>query len=80
MMKANLLLLVSMVVLGVVGVCQGGNLRKKYYKTTCPSAEQIVQDATWKHVSSKPNLPAKLIRMHFHDCFVRVRSFFYLNL
>ncbi|XP_034691745.1 peroxidase 3-like [Vitis riparia] len=70
-MKANLLLLVSMVVLCVLGVCQGGSLRKKYYKSACPLAEEIVQKVTWKHVSSNPNLPAKLIRMHFHDCFVR---------
>lgn len=71
-MKANLPLLVSMVVLGVLGVCQGGSLRKKYYKSACPLAEEIVQKVTWQHVSSNPNLPAKLIRMHFHDCFVRV--------
>ncbi|KAJ9696358.1 hypothetical protein PVL29_008534 [Vitis rotundifolia] len=70
-MKANLLLLVSMVVLGVLGVCQGGSLRKRYYRRACPHAEEIVQKVTWSHVSSNPVLPAKFIRMHFHDCFVR---------
>ncbi|KAG6703750.1 hypothetical protein I3842_07G101200 [Carya illinoinensis] len=66
-----ILLLVCIVVTGFLGVCQGGNLRKNFYKTTCPCAEKTIQDVTWKHVSSNPNLPAKLLRMHFHDCFVR---------
>ncbi|XVF32675.1 hypothetical protein REPUB_Repub17cG0103100 [Reevesia pubescens] len=55
----------------VLGTCQGGGLKKNYYKVSCPNAEKIIQQATQKHVAKNPTLPAKFLRMHFHDCFVR---------
>ncbi|XP_065864603.1 peroxidase 27-like [Euphorbia lathyris] len=65
-MKALLLVLVL-----VIGVCEGGNLRKHFYRKTCPQAEDIIRNITWSHVATNPVLPAKFLRMHFHDCFVR---------
>ncbi|MBA0862502.1 hypothetical protein Goshw_009369 [Gossypium schwendimanii] len=64
-------ILLCMVVFGVVGTCHGGSLRKGYYKDTCPDAEEIIKTATEKHVANDPTLPARFLRMHFHDCFVR---------
>ncbi|KAL5575157.1 hypothetical protein UlMin_016856 [Ulmus minor] len=64
------LLFISILVSGVLrGV--SSQLREEYYKESCPEAEKIVRQITWDHVSRNPVLPAKLLRMHFHDCFVR---------
>lgn len=68
---AGSLLLVCLVVFGIIGVCQGGELRKKFYKDSCKSAEDVVKNITWENAAKNPDLPAKLLRMHFHDCFVR---------
>ncbi|PON76348.1 Peroxidase [Trema orientale] len=70
-MKLNVLLLALLVLVSLLGCSQGGSLRKMFYKNTCSRAEDIVKEETEKHVGANPNLPAKLLRMHFHDCFVR---------
>ncbi|QCE06530.1 peroxidase [Vigna unguiculata] len=66
-MKIGILLCVAL----FIGVCEGGSLRKNFYRDSCPQAEEIIKNQTQQHVSANPNLPAKLLRLHFHDCFVR---------
>ncbi|WJZ86984.1 hypothetical protein VitviT2T_006393 [Vitis vinifera] len=65
-------MLLTLVVCTVVGVCNGQDqLRMKFYHKSCPSVETIVRDITWSKVAASSILPAKLLRLHFHDCFVR---------
>ncbi|CAL5038220.1 unnamed protein product [Urochloa decumbens] len=42
-----------------------------YYSKSCPNAEAIVRDEMEKIISAAPSLAGPLLRLHFHDCFVR---------
>ncbi|CAH2058764.1 unnamed protein product [Thlaspi arvense] len=48
-----------------------GKLKMKFYHKTCPQAEDIVREIVSKKVEANPSLAPKLLRVHYHDCFVR---------
>ncbi|XP_020585544.1 peroxidase 64 [Phalaenopsis equestris] len=42
-----------------------------YYEKSCPTAENLVTAAVKKGMDNDKTVPAALLRMHFHDCFIR---------
>lgn len=71
-----LLVFVSLMVVsgaGKKGPVKPVGLIPNFYKTTrCPQAEQLVKQITQEKTRKDPTLGAKLLRVHYHDCFVRV--------
>ncbi|EYU24793.1 hypothetical protein MIMGU_mgv1a0181922mg, partial [Erythranthe guttata] len=64
-------ILVFLVLVGIFNTCNAQGLKLGFYKKTCPSAEAIVKKETANIMSIAPTLAAPILRMHFHDCFVR---------
>ncbi|XP_039167855.1 peroxidase 27-like [Eucalyptus grandis] len=52
-------------------VAHGQGLKVGFYQKTCPNAEAIVKKVIGQVMSVAPSLSGPLLRMHFHDCFVR---------
>lgn len=50
------------------------SLSLNYYDDTCPHLEYAVNSAVKKAISNDKTVPAALLRLHFHDCFIRVKS------
>ncbi|KAL9670381.1 hypothetical protein QQ045_007932 [Rhodiola kirilowii] len=46
-------------------------LKVGFYEKSCPRLERIVKRTTEKFIQRDRTLAAPLLRMHFHDCFVR---------
>ncbi|KAK4374307.1 hypothetical protein RND71_004984 [Anisodus tanguticus] len=46
-------------------------LSSNYYDQTCPNAESTITKVVKKAMWNDKTVPAALLRMHFHDCFVR---------
>ncbi|OAY25995.1 peroxidase 27 [Manihot esculenta] len=46
-------------------------LKVGFYSKTCPKAEAIAKEVIDGVLSVAPSLAGPLLRMHFHDCFVR---------
>ncbi|XWS64090.1 hypothetical protein CRYUN_Cryun06bG0157300 [Craigia yunnanensis] len=58
-------------VLLVLNHSNAQELKLGYYHKTCPNAESIIRKTTYGVISRAPTLAAPLLRLHFHDCFVR---------
>ncbi|XP_030444475.2 peroxidase 27-like [Syzygium oleosum] len=52
-------------------VAHGKGLKVGFYRKTCPNAEAIVKEVIGHVMSVAPSLSGPLLRLHFHDCFVR---------
>ncbi|XP_039124152.1 peroxidase 72-like [Dioscorea cayenensis subsp. rotundata] len=52
-------------------VYTGGYLYPQFYDHSCPKASEIVNSIVAKAVTKEPRMAASLLRLHFHDCFVK---------
>jgi hypothetical protein len=52
----------------------GGGLFPQFYDHSCPKAKEIVQSIVAQAVARETRMAASLVRLHFHDCFVKVLS------
>jgi peroxidase len=66
--------LISFLALFIVfsGAC--GQLSPTFYSASCPTLENIVRNAMISATNTERRMGASLLRLHFHDCFVQVRS------
>lgn len=68
---ANFVILLGVALLSSVPCSEAGNLRRDFYKESCPWAESTVETVVKKYIQKDVTLAAPLLRLHFHDCFVR---------
>ncbi|XP_020222940.1 cationic peroxidase 2 [Cajanus cajan] len=69
--KELLILKFVLLAVAVVKTVHGKGTYVGFYSGTCPRAESIVRSTVESYVRSDPTLAAGILRMHFHDCFVR---------
>ncbi|KAF6138841.1 hypothetical protein GIB67_018572 [Kingdonia uniflora] len=49
----------------------GDALSSNYYDQKCPKAEEAITNAIKNAMMNDQTVPAAILRMHFHDCFIR---------
>ncbi|KAI3736270.1 hypothetical protein L6452_15809 [Arctium lappa] len=70
--KKNIALILQLLLIALVfDFANGSGLKLGFYTKTCLRAEAIVKRATANYIYRAPSLAASLLRVHFHDCFVR---------
>ncbi|KAL8153575.1 hypothetical protein V2J09_011335 [Rumex salicifolius] len=62
---------VGLALLSVSIVHLEAQIQRGYYSQTCWFAEYIIKDAVRQGVTNDMGMAAGLVRLHFHDCFVR---------
>ncbi|TYJ18657.1 hypothetical protein E1A91_A09G138300v1 [Gossypium mustelinum] len=66
---ASFFLLIISIILLIVG--SKAQLNSTFYDNTCPNASSFVRGVIQQALQSDVRIGASLIRLHFHDCFVK---------
>ncbi|KAK3123265.1 hypothetical protein QOZ80_8AG0627580 [Eleusine coracana subsp. coracana] len=66
-----LAILVTCAIASLLSSSAQAQLKVGYYRETCYKAEHIVRQEVASVLSVMPKLAGSLLRLHFHDCFVR---------
>lgn len=62
-----------LIIISRVGYINGQSLLDyNYYDRTCPNLPMIVRYGVWAALKNDTRMPASLLRLQFHDCFVNV--------
>ncbi|KAL2497722.1 Peroxidase 72 [Abeliophyllum distichum] len=72
--SVNLLMVLTLLGFGPLCLCDVSNegyLYPQFYERTCPRAQQIVKSVVAKAVAKEVRMAASLLRLQFHDCFVK---------
>jgi len=69
MMKMNIILVLFCIIVPLAF----GELKVGFYDSSCPKAESIVKKVVQNRFNRDNTITAALLRLHFHDCAVRVR-------
>lgn len=70
--RSSVIVLVLFSALSCSSVQVEAQLTVGFYRETCQSAERIVREEVVKAFMKDNGIAPGLVRMHFHDCFVRV--------
>jgi peroxidase len=71
----SFLMLLSLLAFAPFCLCHkkmGSYLYPQFYDYSCPQAQNIVKSILANAVAKEPRIAASLLRLHFHDCFVKV--------
>lgn len=65
---------VAAVAFALLATTSSGQLDPHFYDKACPAALPTIKKLVEEAVAAEPRMGASLLRLHFHDCFVNVRT------